>query len=72
MAASPMAHTQMRKILPLSAKIVISGALLFFALRKFNFGDLVSRLDAGSIGWTLLAILIALLQIAFSALRPWC
>jgi hypothetical protein len=59
----------MRKILLLSAKIFISGALLFFALRKISFGDLVSRLDAGSIGWMVLAILIALLQIGFSALR---
>jgi glycosyltransferase 2 family protein len=59
----------MRKILLLSAKIFVSGALLFFALRKISFGDLVSRLDTGSIGWIVLAILIALLQIAFSALR---
>ena len=59
----------MRKILLLSAKIFISGALLFFALRKISFSDLLSRLDTGSVGWIMLAIGIALLQIAFGALR---
>ena len=59
----------MRKILLLSTKIFVSGALLLFALRKISFGDLVSRLDARSTGWIALAILIALLQIVFSALR---
>ena len=66
---APLANGQMRKILLLSAKIFISGALLFFALRKISFSDLLSRLDTGSIGWIMLAIGIALLQIAFSALR---
>src|ERR1700688_4092747 len=55
---APHADDPMRKILLLLAKIFISGALLFFALRKISFGDLVSRLDAGSIGWIVLAIVI--------------
>jgi glycosyltransferase 2 family protein len=59
----------MRKILLLSTKIFISGALLLVTLRKINFGDLVSRLDTRSLGWIVLAILLALLQIAFGALR---
>jgi hypothetical protein len=66
---APDADDQMRKILLLSAKIFISGALLFFALRKISFGDLVSRLGAGNLGWILLAIAIALFQIVFGALR---
>jgi glycosyltransferase 2 family protein len=59
----------MRKLFFLSTKIVISAVLLFLALRKTNFSDVVARLDIGSIGWIALAILIAFLQIAFSALR---
>jgi uncharacterized membrane protein YbhN (UPF0104 family) len=59
----------MRKILLFSTKIVISAVLLFLALRKTNFSDVVARLDIGSIGWIALAILIAFLQIAFGALR---
>src|SRR5712692_6552913 len=66
---SPRANGQMRKILLLLAKIFTSGALLFFALRKISVSDLLSRLDAGSVGWIMLAIGTALLQIAFSALR---
>lgn len=59
----------MRNFLLFSAKISVSGALLFFALGKINFDDLVSRLGIGSIGWIALAIAITLLQMTFAALR---
>lgn len=59
----------MRKFFLLMAKIAISAALLFFALRKVDFRDLFSRLDAESLVWLAFAVLVALMQIAFSALR---
>jgi uncharacterized membrane protein YbhN (UPF0104 family) len=59
----------MRKLFLLFAKISISAVLMFIALRKVDFRDLLSRLDIESVGWLAVAVLIALLQIAFSALR---
>jgi glycosyltransferase 2 family protein len=50
-------------------KILISVALMVFALRKIDFHTLVSRLDLGSLGWIALAILTALLQVGLGGLR---
>jgi hypothetical protein len=36
---------EMRRILLSAIKIVVSAALLYFALRKINFADLASRID---------------------------
>src|SRR5580698_2732153 len=60
----------MRRILLSTAKILVSGALLYFSLRKVNLTDLASRLDlARSLGWIGLAIAVTFLQIFIGALR---
>ena len=41
----------MRRILLSTAKILISGALLYFSLRKVNLHDLASRIQVESLGW---------------------
>jgi hypothetical protein len=48
----------MRQILLSALKIVISGALLYLALRKVDLHDLASRITRlGSVSWIVLAIL---------------
>ena len=59
----------MRRILVPTLKILISAALLYLALRKVSFYDLVSRLDIASLGWIGLAIAVTFLQIFVGALR---
>jgi uncharacterized membrane protein YbhN (UPF0104 family) len=59
----------MRRILLSTVKILISAALLYFALRKVNLYDLASRLDIASLGWIGLAIAVTFLQIFLGALR---
>src|ERR1700733_10742859 len=59
----------MRRILLSAAKILISAALLYLALRKINFYDLASRFDVASLGWIGLAIAVTFLQIFLGALR---
>jgi uncharacterized membrane protein YbhN (UPF0104 family) len=61
----------MRQILLSALKILISVALLYFALRKVNLSDLASRIDIASLGWIGLAIAVTFLQIFVGALR-WC
>ena len=59
----------MRRILFSAIKILISVALLYFALRKANFSDLASRIDIASLGWIALAIAMTFLQIFVGVLR---
>jgi uncharacterized membrane protein YbhN (UPF0104 family) len=59
----------MRRILLSTLKILISAALLYFALRKVSFYDLASRFDIASLGWIGLAIAVTFLQILLGALR---
>src|ERR1700712_3473773 len=59
----------MRRILLSAAKILISAALLYFALRKANFADLASRINVASLGWIGLAIAVTFLQIFVGVLR---
>lgn len=59
----------MRRILLSALKILVSGALLYFALRKANFADLASRIDVASLGWIGLAIAVTFLQIFVGVLR---
>jgi uncharacterized membrane protein YbhN (UPF0104 family) len=59
----------MRRILLSAIKILVSAALLYFALRKANFADLASRIDLGSAGWLALAVAITFLQIFIGVLR---
>src|SRR6516162_9827031 len=63
----------MRGFLLLSARIAISGILLYFALRGINFAEIEARLNASSapwfIGWMLLAVLTNIFQIFLGAMR---
>ncbi|GAB1716723.1 MAG: membrane protein [Nitrobacter sp.] len=59
----------MRQILLSTAKILVSAALLYLALRKIDVSDLVSRLGLASVGWIAFALAMALLQVLVSALR---
>jgi len=60
---------EMRRILLSTAKILISAALLYFALRKVNLSDLVSRINIASLGWLGMAIAVTFLQIFVGVLR---
>ena len=59
----------MRRIVLTTIKILISATLLYFALRKIDFAELVSRIDVGSFGWIGLAIGVTLLQIFVGVMR---
>src|SRR5216684_5058003 len=59
----------MRRILLSTIKILVSAALLYFALRKANFSDLVSRIHVESLGWITLGIAVTFLQIFLGVLR---
>jgi uncharacterized membrane protein YbhN (UPF0104 family) len=59
----------MRQILLSTIKILISAALLYFALRKATFSDLASRIDVASVGWIGMAIAVTFLQIFVGVLR---
>src|SRR6185312_9029597 len=70
---TPSSHwasaSEMRRILFSTVKILISAALLYFALRKVNLYDLVLRIHAESLGWLALAIAVTFLQIFLGVLR---
>lgn len=59
----------MRRFILLAAKIAVSAALLYLALRKVDLADLWSRINRDSFGWLGLAIGVTLLQIFVGALR---
>jgi glycosyltransferase 2 family protein len=59
----------MRRILLSTAKILISGALLYLALRKVDLSELFSRFTATSLFWIVMAIAITFLQIFVGVLR---
>lgn len=59
----------MRRLLLLSARIVVSLALLYLALRGVNFNAIQSRLSQVNIGWIFLAVLLTISQIFVGALR---
>ena len=59
----------MRRLLILSARILVSLALLYLALRGINFAAIQSRLSQINIGWIALAVLITVVQIFIGALR---
>jgi uncharacterized membrane protein YbhN (UPF0104 family) len=61
----------MRRFLFSAAKILVSAALLYFALRNTDFAALAARIDAASIGWLVLALVATVVQIFAGALR-WC
>ena len=59
----------MRRILLSTAKILISGALLYLALRKVDLTELLSRFTATSLFWIAMAIAVTFLQIFVGVLR---
>ncbi len=59
----------MRRILSSAIKILVSGALLYLALRKANFADLAARIDLLSAAWLSLALAFSFLQIFIAVLR---
>ncbi|MBR0744692.1 flippase-like domain-containing protein [Bradyrhizobium japonicum] len=59
----------MRRILLSTAKILISGALLYLALRKVDLSELVSRLTGTSLLWIAMAIAVTFLQIFVGVVR---
>src|ERR1700753_2873002 len=59
----------MRQILLSALKILVSAALLYFALRKADFADLVSRIDLTSLFWLGIAVAVTCLQVYAGALR---
>jgi uncharacterized membrane protein YbhN (UPF0104 family) len=63
----------MRRFLILTARILVSGALLYFALRSINFAEIQSRLNQTSAswfaGWMAVSIFVNLIQIALGAMR---
>jgi len=61
----------MRRILFSTLKILVSAALLYFALRKVNLAELFARIDVSSLGWIGVAIAVTFLQIFIGVLR-WC
>src|SRR5579864_1858035 len=60
---------EMRRILSSAIKILVSGALLYLALRKANFADLAARIDLFSAAWLSLALAFTFLQIFVAVLR---
>jgi len=59
----------MRRILLSTAKILISAALLYLALRKVDLTELLSRFTASSLFWIAMAIAVTFLQIFIGVLR---
>jgi glycosyltransferase 2 family protein len=59
----------MRPFLILSGRILVSLALLYFALRGINFAAVQSRVSQINVGWIALAVLINLVQVFIGALR---
>src|SRR5580693_4626096 len=59
----------MRKLLVLTARIAVSLALLYLALRGINFAAIQERLSQIDLVWIGVAVLVTILQIFLGALR---
>jgi len=59
----------MRKFLLVTAKILISGALLYLALRGVNVAAIESRINQISLGWIAFSVIVTLVQILLGAIR---
>ena len=59
----------MRRLLILSARILVTLALLYLALRGINFTAIQTRLSQINLGWIALAVVITVVQIFIGALR---
>ena len=60
---------EMRRILLSTLKILVSAALLYFALRKVDLAALAARIDVSSLGWIGVAIAVTFLQVFVGVLR---
>lgn len=67
--ANPVHAGEMRRILLSTAKILISAALLYLALRKVDLTELFSRFTLSSLFWIGMAIAVTFLQIFVGVLR---
>src|SRR5215470_16030018 len=59
----------MRNFLVMAARIAVSLALLYLALRGINFAAIQTRLSQINLVWIALAILVTIFQIFLGALR---
>ena len=59
----------MRQFLLVTLKILVSAALLYFALRGVNLPAVLTRINQIDLGWIATAIAVTLLQILLGALR---
>ncbi|NEV80080.1 UPF0104 family protein, partial [Rhodopseudomonas sp. BR0C11] len=59
----------MRRFLLSAAKILVSAALLYLALRKTDFAALAARIDATSLGWLAAAVAATIFQLFVNAVR---
>jgi uncharacterized membrane protein YbhN (UPF0104 family) len=59
----------MRQLLLLSAKILVSGGLLYLALRGIDFNTALARLSQINPVWMVLAVVVTLVQLALGAIR---
>lgn len=59
----------MRKFLLFSLRVLVSAALLYFALRSINFSSVQERLSQINVWWLILAVAATLVQTALGALR---
>ena len=59
----------MRRLLLLSARILVSLVLLYLALRGINFTAIQSRLSQINIGWIALAVLITIAAVMVQCRR---
>lgn len=66
---APTIRDTMRKFLLFSLRVLVSAALLYFALRSINFASVQERFSQVNVWWLLLAVGATLFQIALGALR---
>src|SRR5882724_1383340 len=59
----------MRQLVLVTAKLLISGGLLYLALRGVDLATALARINQINAGWILVAIAVTLLQILLGALR---
>jgi uncharacterized membrane protein YbhN (UPF0104 family) len=61
----------MRQFFLVALKLLVSGGLLYLALRGVNLAAVMARVNQINIGWLIAAMAVTLLQIFLGALR-WC
>jgi glycosyltransferase 2 family protein len=62
-------HDAMRRFLALTAKIAVSGALLYFAFTRVDLGSIGARLQHAETYWLTVLVLALATQIVLAALR---